>query len=174
MLILGHALPWISSIALAKDLSCPKHGAKHVASYFFCAFGSIVFSVCGTLDTFNGQNVPEKFPVLVCILSATMYLVLNFYWVIPVLLVSSWMEKFICLSEGRAIRKEVLCAKRCLKLYSDFERGFGLFFFFVFGVTQVYVIFSMFLTISKIIGANGTVLYTLIYSVGNIATPKPD
>ena len=39
----------------------------------------------------------------------------------------------------------------------------------MFGVTQVYVIFSMFLTISQIIGGNGTVLDKLIYSVGNFS-----
>ena len=32
-LFLGHALPSIPTIAMAKDLNWPKHGAKHVASF---------------------------------------------------------------------------------------------------------------------------------------------
>ena len=168
-IFLGHALPSIQTIAQAKDLKWPKHGFKHVASYFLCAFGAIAFVFCDWLEVLKEKNIPDQIPILLCFSQAASQLVFNLYWVAPALLVSAWMQKFTCLCKYRAIGKEVSHAKECIKIYSDFNSGFGTYFFFVFGVSQVFVIFSLFLTISRVIGSNGTVLAKLIFSLGNLS-----
>ena len=168
-LFLGHALPSIPTLILAKDLKWPKHGAKYVASIFLCVVGSTMTNAVNLNLAFEEKNVPDQILVLLCIFFASQQLVVNFCWAVPALLVTVWMEKFICLCECKAIENEVKHTNKLFKIYSNFDRGFGKFFFFVFGVSQIFVIFSLFLTISQVIGSNGTGLDKLIFSFGNLS-----
>ena len=78
------------------------------------------------------------------------------------------MEKFVSLCETKDRGKEIPRARRCIELYSAFQEGFGTFFFFVFSVTQLLSIFTLFLTISQSIGSDDPLLVKLLYSFGNL------
>ena len=167
-LFLGHALPSVPTIFRAKDLKWPKHGAKHLAALFLFALGQSAIYAGFWSEALKEKNVPEQTAVLLYILPIALSFGFTSYWVVPALLVSALMDKFIFLCECRAVGKELAHAKRCLELYSAFDCGFGLFFFFVFGVSQVFVIFTLYLTISGPIESSSSVFGIIIYSSGQL------
>ena len=49
-------------------------------------------------------------------------------------------------------------------MYAKIEKGFGLFFVYVFGLSQLFIIFALFLTISQAVGSSGRGLERIIES----------
>ena len=78
------SVPSTPTLALAKDLKWPKHGAKHVASIFFSFFGATAVNVSNIRLAFEGKSVPDQIPVLFYILTTCQQLVMNFRWFVPV------------------------------------------------------------------------------------------
>ena len=73
-------------------------------------------------------------------------------------------------TENRTKGNEVVHAKQSLQLYSDMNSGFGLFFLFSFGLFQVFIIFSVFLSISQAVGTNKSGWTKVMISCGYLVT----
>ena len=165
-IFLAMGLPSIPSISLAIDLNWPRNGVKHVFSFFMIAIGAFLINATFWTNNLEEENVQTHIKVLLYLSPSNF--IAPLYWILPILLVSSWMEKFISLCESNARGKEIPRARRCIELYSAFQEGFGSFFFFVFSVTQLLSIFTLFLTISQSIGSDDTFSVKLLYSLGNL------
>ena len=57
---------------------------------------------------------------------------------------------------------------KLVDIYKGIESGFGLFFCFVFGVTQLLLIFSSFMAISKPLGSSDALFVKSVCSLGNV------
>ena len=165
---LAKGLPFIPTISLANDLKWPRHGAKHVLSYFLCALGLLAINGTFWSDILKEENTETHIQVLIYISSSFQYLIAPLYLILPTMLVSSWMEKFVSLCEYENDGKEVPRARRCIELYLAFQKGFGTFFLYVFSVTQLLSVFTLFLTVSHSIGSAYTLSTTILYSFGNL------
>ena len=77
----------------------------------------------------------------------------SLYWMLPTLIVSSCIEEFVSLSERKASRPPLMYAEKCLKIYLDLYKGFQIYFVFVFGVSQLLSILTLFSCISQGIGS---------------------
>jgi hypothetical protein len=153
-LFLGHAFPSVTSITLAKDLKWPRHGAKHVLSIFLFVIGLGISNVPMFKHIFWDRSVATTIWAPLYLLQITSQIILYLYWFVPMLLVSTWMEKFISLCQYEAVGKEISHAKSCVKTYAKIEKVFGTLFVFYFGMSQLLIIFSLFLAISQAVGSN--------------------
>ena len=104
----------------------------------------------------RGKNIHLETILALSFINIIQTLVFVLIGMVPALIVSSWMEKFIALCKNTPKGSDVDHAKRCLQLYSDVDKGFGLLFLFSFGMSQVFIIFSLFLSISQAIGSNAS------------------
>jgi hypothetical protein len=163
---LAMGLPAIPSIALAIDLNWPRNGVKNVFSFFMIAFGAFLINATFWNNNLEEENVQTHIKILLYFSPSNF--IAPLYWILPILLVSSWMEKFISICESNDKGKEIPRARRCIELYTAFQEGFGTFFFFVFSVTQLLSIFTLFLTISQSIGSDDTLAVKLLHSLGNL------
>ena len=165
---LAKGLPFIPTISLASDLKWPRHGAKHVLSYILCALGLLAINATFWSDIFKEANVETHIQVLIYIPSSVQYLIAPLYLILPTMLVSSWMEKCVSLCECTAVGKEVPRARRCIELYLAFQKGFGTLFLYVFCVTQLLSVFTLFLIVSHSNGSAYTLSSKILYSFGNL------
>jgi hypothetical protein len=101
----------------------------------------------------NRRNL-ERGSAQPSLLQITSQIILYLYWFVPMLLVSTWMEKFISLCQYEAVGKEISHAESCVKTYAKIEKGFGTLFVFYSGMSQLLIIFSLFLAISQAVGSN--------------------
>ena len=81
-----------------------------------------------------------------------------FYFIVPILIILSYIEKLISMCKENAVGEKIQHAGRCIETYKAFESGFGPFLCFVFGVTQLLLIFSFFMTISTALQRDSTQL----------------
>ena len=116
-LFLGHAFPSVATIALDKDLKWPRHGTKHILSVVLCAVGSGAANASVFHEIFEGENVPGQSFIPFCIIPIIQVIVMKIYWVVPLLLVSAWMEKLINLCNCKGKENDIMHATRCLRLY---------------------------------------------------------
>jgi hypothetical protein len=168
-LFLGTALPSVPSFILAMDLKWPRHGAKHIFSAFLYILGvggSNVFSFANAL---KGKTMENSISVILFALPVLQSFVLMVFWIVPILIISSLMEKFINICE-EAAGKEVSQTKKCVNNYSAMVNGFGLFLIFNFCISQVFIIFTLFLVIFHLIGSDGNLMERVVLSFTDLLT----
>ena len=81
---------------------------------------------------------------------------LTLYWMLPSMIVSSCIEKFISCCQCKASRQTVMHAAKCLQKYADLYEGFAFYVAFVFGVPQLLSILTIF---SCILQGIGSIIY---------------
>ena len=163
-LLVANALPSATAITLAKDLNLPKNIVIFPISVYLSIFGGYLIEM-GVwanknevlLDekengnsTDNEKNKVIKEAFLDFILPTIGNSLVVLCWIVPLLLVSTWMEKFIRLCKEDEIENYVAHSKICLDLYKTIQTVFGTFFFFVFSLSQSFVIFALFLSLSTV------------------------
>ena len=131
-LFLAHALSSVPAIALAMNLKWPKNGTIIGIAFSINIIGSSLTEFGIWAAKSNEKNVLSGTVILsVLILTLLGNILISLCWMIPFLLVSTWMEKLIRLCKDDKIVNNPIYAKYCLGLYSDIEKGFGSFFLYV-------------------------------------------
>ena len=169
LVLLAKGIPKIEVIALADDLKWPTHGGKHILSLFLCVLGALAPTVALWVMMFDkgNVNISTSESVLINLIYFVQYVLYGVCWTIPILMVSIWMEKLISMSKDKSPCDEIERAQTCIELYKSFNSGFGSYFLFMFSFTQVSLIFSFFISISRVLGSNETALVKVIISLGN-------
>ena len=168
-LFLAKGVPFISAIVQASDLRWPRHGAKHILSYIMCAFGLLVVHISVWSMIMKFQDGSKNIFVLPYVAIALNQLLGSLYWMVPLLLLSTWMEKFILLCNLKILGKEIQHTRKCMEMYRSFQSGFGTFFCFLFGVTQLLLIISLFMAITRALGSIETLPVKLAISLGFVS-----
>ena len=150
-LVLSKSLTRIGKMSMANDLKWPKNGIQIMWSCCFLVIGKIV-SECVYWNTVKmGQTL--RF-VLTFFVPFVQGVFLSFTWLLPPLIVSSLMQKFVSLCfEEKQDGNAILHAENCLKKYITMKNGFGCYFLLFYNVTQFLTIFALFLTISHGLGS---------------------
>ena len=78
------------------------------------------------------SNVVDETPVILYITNNLMSVILSVYLILPMFVVSAWMEKFITICESKSVVNRQAHTKRCLKMFNSMKNAFGSFFFYVF------------------------------------------
>ena len=140
-LLLARGIPSIPAIFQAGDPKWPRHGAKHIVSWLLCSFGYLIMNASFFSQMLREVDVPLYISSLIYVSPSLQQSLAPLYFVVPILIISAYMEKFISMCKVKAPGKEIQQARRCLEIYEAFESGFGPFFCFVFGVTQLLITF---------------------------------
>ena len=164
-LVLASALPSAPSIALARDLKWPRNGKTLICSFWSYIFGTIVGNASVWVEASGGKSVGAGIVSVYGVQTLETFIV-TLCWLIPCLLVSAFMEKFISICKEKSSKNCVEHAQFCLDLYSDIQTGFGSFFLCVFSITQLFLIFTIFLAIAWPTGSNGIIPVRMMYSFG--------
>ena len=181
-LFVAQALPSAPNITLAKDLKVPKNSLSFFISVCLPMFGGFLLEMENNLKDNEGltkenQNENNTSASKVIedvfahyILPIFSNSLINLCWMVPLILVSSWMEKFIKLCQEPDIENHVSHSKYCLGLYCDIQEGFGAFFLFVFSLTQFFVIVSLYLALPIVTSLfEGFWLDPFVYATGMLS-----
>ena len=125
-------IPSIPGLALARDLPWPKYGTQHILSFSLCLCGALISAVSSLLMFLQEEIVPAHVAITFNICSAVIQLFALLYWIVPIILLSACVGKFISICENMEERNKVQQARHCRDLYRDVDAGFGSFFLFVF------------------------------------------
>ena len=169
-LLLAKAIPSIPLLTMDRDLKWPKNGLGFVISSILIFFGYWVAQVSLMLDATEGKNVKKSSLIFSSTLQMTQVFVLACFWVIPPLIFSSWIDKLIWLCNKKSSSNILQHTKFCLNLFSDIKNGFGVFFLYVFGVSQFSSILSFFVVLSWPMSPDGFILTRFVYSVGLLSS----
>ena len=142
-LLLAHALPSAPSITMANDLKWPRNGSVFVVSFVFFIIGAYVAYISVCEEAFGEAFLEKSMAIIPIFVVPTLEtFVITSCWVIPSLVVSAWMERFIKLCEESSLSGQTKQAELCLSIYSKIEHSFGFFFLYVFGISQ-FLLFSV-------------------------------
>ena len=167
-LLLARGIPSVPAIFQAGDPKWPKHGVKHILSWLLLSSGYFIMNTSFWSQMLKRVDVPVHILSLIYVSPSLQQSLAPLYFVVPILVISAYMEKLIAMCNENAPGKEIQQARRCLEVYKAFESGFGPFFCFVFGVTQILMIFSFFMSFSRALGANEPVSVKVGSSFGTL------
>ena len=167
-LFVANGAPSASSLALATDLKWPRHGGKYLLSFLLSCTGSMLINISFFSHMLDGVNVSSQVSAVIYVTPLLQHLLASLYWLIPTLLLSTWVEKFIFLCKSEASEEKIKHARKCIEFYTAIESGFGTFFCFVYGVTQVLLIFAFFVAISRALGGNEPLTVKVVASLGTL------
>ena len=168
-LIVAKIIPSVPTITLASDLKFPNMWPIFVISTFLCIIGGILIEV-------NMFRSEEEWRMLTYI-SSLANCFITLCWMIPLLIVSAWMEKFIKSCKSNHMEKHANHSKECVKNFSDFQDRVKTYFLFVYRLSQFFVIFALFLAYTPIRVTDEfsvtdrlstTIIIALLYSTGMV------
>ena len=167
-LLLAKGAPSVSSLVLATDLKWPRWGRKFIFSFLLSFSGSMLINISFFSHMLEDVNVSTHVSAVIYVTPLLQHLLASLYWLIPTLLLSTWVEKFIFLCESEAKEEKMKHARKCVDLYTAIESGFGTFFCFLYGVTQLLLIFAFFVVISRALGGNEPLAVKVVSSLGTL------
>jgi hypothetical protein len=126
---LGKALCSVPTIARDKDLKWPRNGAQLIISCCLFVIGSLLCDNACYVEKTTKLNAAKIF--IIYLLPLFIYIMVTMSWMLPSLIVSSCIQKFVHLSQHKASQQPITDAKKCLKKYADLYKGFGSYFVFV-------------------------------------------
>ena len=167
-LLLAQALPSAPYLTMNRDLKWPKNGLAFVLSFFLISLGNWFSASCLISEATYGKNLKTSTIISGSILPFSFMFILACLWMVPSLIFSAWMDKFILLCNKKSFLNMKIFehTKFCLSLYLDIGSGFGFFFLHVFDVTQCMSIVSLFIVISWPMSPEGFILSRVFYSSG--------
>ena len=140
-LIISKIVPLVPAITFAHDLRYPK-----MLPRFFISTSLIMLSGIFTegLYTYTFWNIKGA-------VSLTFQFILNIVghslatlcWMIPLVLVSVWIEKFIKYCSERDIDKPANHSIECLERFSAFHDGSRMYFYAVYRISQFFMILAL-------------------------------
>ena len=140
-LIISKIVPLVPAITFAHDLRYPK-----MLPRFFISTSLIMLSGIFTegLYTYTFWNIKGA-------VSLTFQFILNIVghslatlcWMIPLVLVSVWIEKFIKYCSERDIDKPANHSIECLERFSAFHDGFRMYYYVVYRLSQFFMILAL-------------------------------
>ena len=151
---------------MKRDLKWPKDGLAFVTSFLLIFFGSCVAQAGLMWDATEGRNIKISSVIFSSILPMTQVSVLSCFWLIPPFLFSSWIDEYIRLCNKKSSLNILQHTKFCLNLFSDINNKFGVFFLYLFCVSQFSSILTFFVVLSWSMSPDGFILTRLVYSVG--------
>ena len=126
-LLLAQALPSVPYLTMTRDLKWPKNGLAFVISFFLLLLGSWLSASCLTSEATNGKNIKTSTIVLGSILPFCFMSVLVCFWIVPSLIFSAWMDKFILLCNKKSSMKILEHTKFCFRgaINKNLRKNFG-------------------------------------------------
>ena len=154
----------IPSLASSRCLNWPKNGTSCLIAFFLFSAGNILTNICVNLQHFPG-NFTYTYPNIIpfYILPSLDTFIVASCWIIPSLVFSSLLDNFLGNVEnidGKNLESHV---RMCLNLYFQIEKGFGPFLLLVFGFSQFFLLFTLFLSISKLVLDDDTMSNRFLY-----------
>lgn len=148
-LTLAASMPNISSIALSDNLNWPRNGKKIGCFSIFYVLSAISFQSSGLLAIKTGFK-----SFLILITSSSFVAVFTaVMFSLPMIFLCSWLDHFsdLCKDSRKGNQSDI---RFCLKNYKMLQRGLGNIFFALYVLTQIYVIFTTFLTFNTLLVAS--------------------
>ena len=136
-----------------KSLKIPKSGWKILASVILFPFSMLFIKFSWYSDVLKTTDYPLYQKIItVFIIPLLIVFWFSICWSLPTLIVSSWIGKFIELCRGITRFNDISDVENCIKIYFTIGKGFGMYFLYVFGVSQIFAIFTFFMGITTMIG----------------------
>ena len=141
-LIISKILPQVPTITLAHDLKYPK-----MLTRFCISTSLIMLSGIFTDGIYSYYCYYYKDAVVLMIFEFIINILghslATLCWMIPLFLVSVWVEKFINYCSDTDIDNPANHAKECLKHFSAFHDGFRMYYYVVYRLSQFFMILAL-------------------------------
>ena len=146
--LLTKSLVSVPTLISRRDLQWPKEGMKHLISFLLVTVGLIVANISNFSQIFKWMDAPEDSQIILYILIAVQSLIPPLYFCVTSLFTSCLLDVFCKLTLLKTPQDEAEHAKRSLKLFNEIDKGFGSFFIHTFVLSQIFIIFSLFIALT--------------------------